>query len=292
MTNSCESHGYGASFGYAILYFLIIFIVLTLLNVLGLFNSIVEKIETDCYDNWLKEEEKDDNKKETSLKKTITQWIKRNVVNYKLEKMGDVEGQKKTGYLQKLAQGESYYCGSNGTYFKNGITIHPWKIFCMCCCNCCDCCAIRIPCGLLEDALFYIMNNHGLISTFCASNDHPYTRNERNFAFFALGCLTYFGVSVVSSFNFNSVESNSWDILCIGFLNFFLTNSFQILFACSCLFSSSKKSETKVRKVFRESLEVLGSITGMFLSLSVGLLFLLLAAAICMNGSSGMYICN
>lgn len=243
------------------------------------------------YKAWLKEEIRQDNSELTKVKKTFAKLLRQYVVNYKLSRVQEVEGQKKPGYLGKLSLGDTCNMGNTGTFFSNGIHFNLWRTL-FCCLGCCQCrclCFIwTIPRGLIEDCMYYVFNNHGMISCICCETDHPYSRVERMFAQFALGCLTFFGTSVVNSYNFSDVENNLWNVLFIGFLNFLLTNVFQILFACSCVFHQSKKSETEVHHYCRKVVEGFGSITGMLLSTFMGLFFLLISAEVCRSGSGGL----
>ena len=199
------------------------------------------------------------------------------------------------GYLRKLAVGDSMYMGTSGTFFKSGIPIHPLKLLCcwLSCCyksSCFNCFSWNIPRGLIEDAIYYIMNNHGLISCFCAEKDHPYSRVERTFSLLALGSVTYFGVSVASSWGFSGSESYAWNILFMGFLNFLFTNAFQILFVCSCLLRKDDKNETTVRYVIRSFFDTAGSMIGIILAIVVSFVFLYIASYDC--GDQGAQIFN
>ncbi len=178
------------------------------------------------------------------------------------------------------------YMGNKGTFFKSGIPIRPLKLLCcwMACCynsTCLNCFSWNIPSGIIEDATYYIMNNHGLLSCFCAEKDHPYSRAERTFSLLALGSLTYFGVSIATSWGFSGSESYAWNILFMGFLNFMFTNVFQILFVCSCLLRKDDKNETTLRFVFKSLFDTAGSLIGIILAILVSFSFLYIASYDC-----------
>ena len=112
------------------------------------------------------------------------------------------------GFLQKLGNGKQFSMGSTGRLYPNGIGLSLCG--CLTCglCSCCKCCTCyKIPPGLLEDFLYYVFNNHGFLSTFCAEKDNPYSRTERNFAFFGLGCLTFFGNVMAQVIGFSEAAS-------------------------------------------------------------------------------------
>lgn len=123
------------------------------------------------------------------------------------------------GYLQKLGNGSCYSMGSRGILTERGCSLSP--ISCATCglwssdCFCCSC--LRLPPGLFEDFIYYLFNNHGFLSTICAERDNPYSRTERNFAFFGLGCLTFFGNVIAQIIGFSDTEGNKMIPICFSF---------------------------------------------------------------------------
>jgi hypothetical protein len=101
--------------------------------------------------------------------------------------------------------------GSSGVISPEGFNLSP--LACATCgycsCECCGCTCLRLPPGLFEDFLYYVLNNHGFLSTMCAEKDNPYSRTERNFAFFGLGCLTFFGNVIAQIIRFSDAEGIS-----------------------------------------------------------------------------------
>lgn len=127
------------------------------------------------------------------------------------------------GYLQKLGAGRQFSMGSSGILAPGGCNLNPLNcVTCgFCAGDCCGhCTCMRLPPGLLEDFLYYLFNNHGFLSTMCAEKDNPYSRAERNFAFFGLGCLTFFGNLVAQIVRLSDTEGI--------FLLFFPLSAFDI----------------------------------------------------------------
>jgi hypothetical protein len=120
------------------------------------------------------------------------------------------------GYLQKLGNGSCYSMGSRGILTERGCSLSP--ISCATCglwsSDCCCCSCLRLPPGLFEDFIYYLFNNHGFLSTICAERDNPYSRTERNFAFFGLGCLTFFGNVIAQIIGFSDTEGNKIIPIC------------------------------------------------------------------------------
>lgn len=165
--------------------------------------------------------------------------------------------------------------GDNGTYFKKGLTIN------LCCF--CDCRALKLyfPPGLLEDLYYYMSNNHGFFSIVSAEPGHPYRRVERNFSFLALGSLTYFGVVGGSFYGTTQTNSILFQVALVA-ANFMLTNVFQVLFACSCLFGGATGAEK--RNALTRCCETSGTVLGCLIALTLSGGMLLGASLLCADG--------
>jgi hypothetical protein len=176
-------------------------------------------------------------------------------------------------YLAKLLLGADFFQGDNGTYFKNGVTIN------LCCFCKCRCFIFYFPPGLLEDLYYYLCNNHGFFSAISAELGHPYRRIERNFSFLALGSLTFFGVVGLSYYGTSQTNTVGFQVA-LGVANFLLTNVFQILFACACLFNTGTERRNPLTRCMESSGTVLGCLLATFLSVSM----LFTASFLCGDG--------
>ena len=69
----------------------------------------------------------------------------------------------------------------------------------------------------------------------------------------------------------------------MGFLNFFFTNVFEVLFACTCMLNTTteKKQESYCSKVFRIGSSYIGTYLGAIIAISVTLAGILFSARIC-----------
>ena len=78
-------------------------------------------------------------------------------------------------------------------------------------------------------------------------------------------------------------QGAAWDIAFIGFLNFLLTNVFEVLFSCTFLFhaTDAHRNETVLHYYCRSIFSWIGSILGILLALGIGLFLLLVSSAVC-----------
>jgi hypothetical protein len=87
---------------------------------------------------------------------------------------------------------------------------------------------------------------------------------------------------LIKHFVFSDVGA-AWDIAFIGFLNFLLTNVFEVLFSCTFLFhaTDAHRNETIIHFYFRTIVSWIGSMLGILLALGIGLFLLLVSSGVC-----------
>lgn len=88
-----------------------------------------------------------------------------------------------------LLDGKSYY-GITDFIFPNGDVHTPYFLQFFSC-HCIPS-IITFPPGMLEDSIYYLCNNHIILSQFMSSRGHPYSRGTKRMAFFAQNCLLFF----------------------------------------------------------------------------------------------------
>lgn len=176
-------------------------------------------------------------------------------------------------YLSKLLDGSDFFMGDNGTVFKKGVTIN------LCCFCKCRWFIFHFPPGLLEDFYYYVSNNHGLFSAINAEVGHPYRRIERNFSFLALGSLTFLGVVGLSFYGTSQTNTVAFQVS-LGVANFLLRNVFQVLFACTCLFTTGAERRNPLMRCVENSGTVVGCLAASVLSVGM----LLAASLLCGDG--------
>ena len=194
---------------------------------------------------------------------------------YMLSVYADKKG-RDTQYLSKLLLGTDYFMGDKGTYFTQGVTFN------LCCFCKCRWFTFHFPQGLLEDFYYYVSNNHGFFSVISAERGHPFRRIERNFSFMALGSLTFFGVVGASFYGTSNTNTIIFQVA-LGLSNFFLTNLFQVLFACTCLFGSGGTVVEK-RNLLIKCFETSGTVLGCLLAVILSVGMLLGASVLCGDG--------
>ena len=101
----------------------------------------------------------------------------------------DKEVYSKEFFHEVLLDGKSYY-GITDLIFPNGEVHVPFFLQAISCF--CIAPIITFPPGMLEDSMYYLCNNHMVLSQFMSSRGHPYSRGTKRMAFFAQNCFLFF----------------------------------------------------------------------------------------------------
>jgi hypothetical protein len=133
-------------------------------------------------------------------------------------------------FFNSLLQDNCFY-GCRDIFYKDGLYLN------MCCLF-----KYRFPPGLFEDFLYYIFNNHTLLSMFLCARGNPFKRNSRRIAFFGQNAFAFFSVVFLETLITDPTILLILNFLIIAPISVIINQVFYYALVCPCLVSC--KSDT------------------------------------------------
>eukprot|EP01034_Spumella_vulgaris_P030538 gene30538-37776_t len=126
-----------------------------------------------------------------------------------------------------------FYFGAKGVWFPDGL-----KIF-----NPLRCASYSFPIGMVEDYVFFLCNNHTVLSMFMCTRGHPFSRSSKRIAFFGQNCFAFFIAKLLKVlFANDQIAISLLSTFVVAPLSLLVNKFFYALLVCPCVSMNTRNN--------------------------------------------------